>query len=138
MKAKKSLVLMLISFTSFLAVVIFLRNNNLANSFFSLFAVVPYYDKISHFVLMGILAFLAVMSISPLLSYSRTKSTLIVLGTVLTLVAIEEYSQLFIATRTFSLADFVCDFFGVAIFGSIGHLSIDKRQESKNKAFIQK
>ena len=131
MKIKKSLLFGLISFTSFLAVIIFLRNNNLGNSFFSLFINIPHYDKIGHFVLMGILAFLAVISIVPILPYPKPKATLIVLTSVLLLIAAEECSQIFVVTRTFSLADFACDFLGVAVFGLMGYSLVDKVAQDK-------
>ena len=126
MNVKKAYLFMLISFTSFLAVIIFLRNNNLGNSFFHLFDNIPHYDKIAHFTLMGILAFLAVVSVTPLLPYSKFKSSLIVLLGVLSIVSFEEYSQIFVITRTFSLADFACNFLGVILFGLVGCYLINK------------
>lgn len=111
-------------FFSFLATIIFLRNNDLAPDFFDLFAHIPHYDKLGHFILMGILAFLSTITIAPILPYKQIKSTLIVLGGVLLLIALEEYSQIFIATRTFSYADFACDFLGVVAFGWLGHFYV--------------
>ena len=131
MKANKSLLFLLITFTSFLAVIIFLRNNNLANSFFMLFMNIPYYDKFGHFFLMGFLAFLAVVSIVPILPYPTSKSTLVVLLGVLLLIAAEECSQIFVVTRTFSLADFICDFLGVSFFGSIGYSLVNRVAQDK-------
>ena len=128
---KRTSVFLFLSFASFLIVIIFLRNNNLANSFFNLLALVPYYDKIAHFFLMGILAFLAVTSLIPILPYPKSKSTTIVLGTLITIIALEECSQIFIATRSFSLADFACDCLGVASFGFYGHCVASKQAQSK-------
>lgn len=108
-----------------------MRNNNLGNSFFNLFVNIPHYDKIGHFTLMGILAFLAVISITPLLPYPTSKSSLLVSLSVLFLIAIEEFSQIFVATRTFSLADFVCDFLGVTIFSLIGYSLVDKIKQNR-------
>ena len=125
------MLLLLISFSSFLGVIIFFRNNNLANSFFILFVNIPYYDKIGHFILMGILAFLAVLSIAPILPYASFKSTIVVLSGVLLIIAVEECSQIFIVTRTFSLADFFCDFLGVSLFGLIGCLLVDRIVQDK-------
>ena len=131
MKTKQALLFALMSFTSFLGVIIFLRNNNLGNSFFNLFINIPHYDKIGHFILMGILAFLAVISIAPLLPLPPFKSSLLILVSVLLLIAIEECSQIFIVTRTFSLADFACDFFGVVFFGLIAYSLVDKMAQNK-------
>jgi len=120
-------IFLFLSFTSFLIVIIFLRNNNLASSFFNLLSHVPHHDKIGHFVLMGILAFLATISLVPLLPYAKSKSTMIVLGILLTIIALEECSQIFIVTRSFSLADFACDCLGVASFGWGGHFLVSKK-----------
>ena len=57
--------LLLIGFFSFLIIIIFLRNNNLGNLFFSLFYNILYRHKIGHFNLMGILNFLTVVTIAP-------------------------------------------------------------------------
>ncbi len=120
-----------LSFASFLVVLIFLRNNNLATSFFRLVSHIPHYDKIGHFFLMGILAYLAVISLIPILPYPKSKSTPIVLGILLTIIALEECSQIFIPTRSFSLADFACDVLGVASFGFYGHLVVSKQAQKK-------
>ena len=120
MKFKYSLILLL-AFSASLIFVILLRNFDSGSSFFSLFISIPYYDKLGHFFLMGILAFLAVVTITPLFPKKSAKSTVIILGVVLTLIALEEYSQIFIPTRTFSLKDFACDLLGVLSFGYLGH-----------------
>lgn len=113
--------LLLIGFFTGLVTVILLRNHGESSSFFQLFAFIPHYDKVGHFFLMGILAFLAVITIAPLFPDRLLKSTIIILSVVLTLIALEEYSQLYIPTRTFSLQDFACDLLGVFAFGTLGY-----------------
>ena len=131
MKFKYSFPL-LVSFFLGLVTIILLRNYNLGSSFFLFFISIPYYDKIGHFFLMGILAFLTVITLTPLFPNNPVKSTVIILGVLLSLIAIEEYSQMFIPTRTFSFKDFVCDVLGVLSFGSLGYfLVVNPHKSSK-------
>ena len=126
MKPKYHLFLLL-GFTAALVFIIVLRNNNLGNSFFRLFISIPYYDKLGHFLLMGILAFLSVITFVPLMSGNIFKSTSIVLGIVLALTALEEYSQIFIPSRSFSLEDFISGLLGVLCFGLLGYTLVAKK-----------
>lgn len=127
---KSRLYLLLIGFISFLSTIILLKNNNRGNVFFSLLYNIPYYDKIGHFNLMGILTFLAVISIAPNIPVNQPKSTLIVSSAVLVIIVLEEFSQILVPTRTFSLIDLLCDFLGVLFYGYLGNLVITKK--SKN------
>jgi len=113
--------MLLLAFFASLVGIILLRNHSPDSSFFKLFTSIPYYDKLGHFFLMGILAFLAVITITPQFPRRPLKSTVIILGIILTLVALEEYSQIFIPSRTFSLKDYVCDLLGILSFGILGH-----------------
>ena len=121
---------LLLSFFFGLVTIILLRNYNPDSSFFVFFTYIPYYDKIVHFFSMGILAFLAVITLTPLFPNNPVKSTVIILGVVLSLIALEEYSQMFIPTRTFSLKDFACDLLGVLSFGSLGYSLVAKTSKS--------
>ena len=121
---------LLLCFFFGLMVIILLRNYNLGSSFFIFFTSIPYYDKLGHFFLMGILAFLAVIALTPLFPNRPFRSTVIILGVVLSLIALEEYSQLFIPTRTFSFKDFACDLLGVLSFGLWGHFLVVKKLKS--------
>ena len=125
MKHKHRL-LPLLGFTTALISIILLRNYNRGNSIFSLLLSIPYYDKIGHFFLMGILAFIAVVTFVPVMPDRSHKSTMLVLTIVLAFIALEECSQIFIPTRTFSYRDFICDLLGVFCFGSLGHSLVNK------------
>lgn len=127
---KNGLYLLLIGFISFLGTIILLRNNNLGKLFFSLFQNIPYYDKIGHFNLMGILTFLSVVTIAPNISVNQPKSTIIVSGVVLAIITLEEFSQLLIATRTFSFIDLLCDFLGVLFYGYLGNWVIGHKNSN--------
>jgi len=117
---------LLLGFSIGLVAVILLRNYSAGSSFFRLFVSIPHYDRLGHFFLMGMLAFLAVITVTPLFPNRPLKSTIVTLIVVLTLIALEEYSQLYIPTRTFSLKDLACDLLGVACFGTIGHFWVLK------------
>ena len=76
---------------------------------------IPAGDKLAHFVLIGLLAYLADGAIRApgfLLGGLRLPrgSTLVWIG-----VTLEELSQLFLTHRTFSLTDLLCDYAGIAV-----------------------
>ena len=122
-------------FGSFMVAIVCLKNAGLAAPFFSFFGQVPYHDKIGHFVLMGILGFLAVGAIAPRLSMPPKKATVRVLGVLIVLIALEEFSQGFLPRRTLSLSDFL---FGVAGALSCGWLAHTLNQRFKNKQITPK
>lgn len=108
-------------FAAFMVAIVCLKNAGLAAPFFNFFGHLPYHDKIGHFVLMGILGFLAVGAVAPRLPIHPLKATLRVLATVVVLIAFEELSQGFIPGRTLSLGDFLCSAAGALICGGIAH-----------------
>ena len=72
-----------------------------------------------HFALSGILTLLANLSLHcRYITLGRVK---ILLGTliVMVLVSLEEYSQLYLTLRKFSLWDLLSDFVGIALFSII-------------------
>ncbi|MCC7352766.1 MAG: VanZ family protein [Anaerolineae bacterium] len=73
-------------------------------------------DKVGHFALMGILAFLVNVSLS-----ARTIAVLsrrVLLGSVIVAAAVtlEEFTQVLISNRTFSLTDLTFDYLGIVCF----------------------
>jgi VanZ family protein len=80
---------------------------------------IPYFDKISHFLLMGIFSFLVnlVLKIRTV-SFAKFRY---LLGTliVLTIVTIEEFSQIFVSGRSFDWGDLVADYLGIFLFGEL-------------------
>jgi VanZ family protein len=74
-------------------------------------------DKVGHFILMGTLTFLINLSCSA--KKIRLFSTSVLLGSLIVAAAVilEEISQIFISTRSFSLLDLSADFLGI-IFAS--------------------
>lgn len=78
---------------------------------------VPHGDHAAHLLLMGSLALVVSLAIGP----RRVTPLAIPLGCaiVMTLVTLEELSQLFLARRTFDLLDLAADAIGVAIASAI-------------------
>lgn len=78
---------------------------------------IPYGDKAVHFILYGILTLL--LDLTFIRSLPRRSPRLIVVSTGLLLallIGIEEYSQNYFATRTFSLLDLAFSYLGVIFF----------------------
>jgi VanZ family protein len=102
--------------TSFISWIIFQANTGRNNIIFELVNVIPYGDKISHFILYGTLSLLTVIA----LNYRciKIKRLSIPLGAIVVLfVAIlEEITQLFVSNRTFEIADISADIAGIFVF----------------------
>lgn len=104
-------------FLPFLAGVIYLANRGELPGILSFIERVPYGDTLGHFFLMGIFAFLVTAVLGGrCFRFIRLR---VPLGAVVVfaVVSIEEVSQLFIASRTFSLLDLGADFLGILSFG---------------------
>jgi hypothetical protein len=80
---------------------------------------IPGADKTGHFLLMGTFSFLVNTACSgqriSIFSLKVLKGSLMVIG----LVTLEELTQLFVITRTFSLLDLGADYFGIFLFGRL-------------------
>lgn len=88
-------------------------------SFFAFLQYIPYGDKVGHFCLMGMFAFLLNLTLrAKTISVWRFNYLLgsLIVATVVTL---EEFSQIYISGRTFDLIDLLFDFAGIFIFGEI-------------------
>ena len=80
---------------------------------------IPYFDKIAHFFLMGIFSLLVNLLLkAKVVSFWKLRY---LLGTliVLTVVTIEEFSQIFVSGRSFDLGDLVADYLGIFLFGEL-------------------
>ncbi len=109
-----------ILFALFVALVIFLANRGIAGKIFGWLYNYPNGDKVGHFFLMGLLAFLASLGFpttrARLLRINLPKSSLIIAA----LVAIEEMTQLFSPGRTASFLDLAASLAGILLFGELG------------------
>jgi len=100
------------SFFLLLSYIIFLADTSSLNFGWEIVRVIPYGDKVMHAVLYGVMAML--------LNYGLGYRTIhkFQLGTVIVLLfaVIEEFSQVFITTRTFDIGDLLADLTGVVLF----------------------
>ena len=106
-------------FGLFIICIIVLANNGML-SILGFVNQIPYGDKIGHFVLYGILTLLidlALFRSRP--DLSRNLIVLQVAFMLALLIGLEEYSQKFISSRTFSLVDLVFGYVGVILFSWI-------------------
>lgn len=95
---------------------------------------VPFKDKLSHFLLVGVLTFF----VNVLLDFRRTNifHQKILLGSLLVFVffTLEEMSQAFLPTRNCEFLDFCCNTLGVLVFQKIAvkfyefNLSLEDRK----------
>ena len=119
--------LLLFGFVTFLVLLIISVNSGRMPQLWGPLYAIPFGDKIGHFVLMGMFSFLANLSLScRTVQISRCS---IMLGTliVFALVAAEEISQAFIATRSCDAADFVADTAGILIGAAAARVFFRKR-----------
>lgn len=78
---------------------------------------IPYGDKAGHFILYGILTVLLDLTFIHSLPHRSPKLVALSISLILALIiGIEEYSQQFIRTRTFSLLDLAFSYLGVIFF----------------------
>jgi VanZ family protein len=78
-----------------------------------------YGDKIGHFLLMGFLNFLVVLSFTQRQEANLRRTSIICSSIVAVLVTLEEGSQLFFATRTASWGDLLSSYAGIILFGCL-------------------
>ncbi|MBD3330775.1 trypsin [Candidatus Peregrinibacteria bacterium] len=129
---KKLLGLLTLAFFSTAIFGILVANHGLINKFFPLIVRIPFYDKIGHLFLMGISAFL----VNYWLGAKKVKisSQKFLLGSliVFSIVTIEEFSQIFLQFRTFSLSDMFFDYTGIFFFGKLADIcvKINRQKES--------
>ena len=106
---------LLVGFSMFIVWVVFLANTGGQSIWFQWVAQLPYGDKIGHAGLFGLLALL----LNWVLRFARfsIKGVNFYFASVLVLsvVSLEELSQLFIASRTFDVGDLAADVVGVVI-----------------------
>lgn len=111
-----------------LAVLIFLADKRTTQFLFKPIRNLPYGDKIGHFFLMGFFSFLVNLALSArsvkVWKFNYLLGSLIVL----TIVAIEEFSQIFVRGRTFDWGDLAADFAGIFIFGELARFICQRKR----------
>ena len=74
----------------------------------------PNGDKVGHFFLFGILAFLIDLTIFQALPDRSRRLLVVICGLILALaITVEEFSQQYFSSRTFDLIDLACSYLGV-------------------------
>lgn len=114
-------------FVLFIVFIIYRANTAALPFFLNLVYVIPFGDKVGHFVLMGILSFLVNLTLqgARLSLFSRE----VLLGSLIVtiFVVLEELTQIFIPSRTFSLIDLLFDFLGIYSFGRLAVYVLKQR-----------
>jgi len=77
---------------------------------------IPFADKVGHFILYGILALLINLSLFRSFPHSRTRIAVIVGLILAVLIGLEEFSQRYFSSRTFSLGDLSASYLGLIFF----------------------
>lgn len=80
---------------------------------------IPLGDKIGHFLLMGLLSFAVNLSLDGKKFRLFRFPVLIGSFCVFIVVTLEEYSQIFVDTRTFDGGDLIADYLGIFLFGQL-------------------
>lgn len=116
------------AFILILILIVITANLGLGPDYFPFMYSVPGLDKVGHFVLMGILAFLInlVLNLKKLRIFGQ--DFLIGSMAVLLVVALEEFSQLFLVFRAFSILDLVFDLGGILLGGKLACWYSGKRE----------
>jgi VanZ family protein len=106
-----------IAFVLFISLIIVLDDAGRLPSILAVFYSFHYGDKAGHFLLMGLLNFLVVLSLPTRPSANFAHACLVASLVVGALVTLEEGSQVFFSTRTASLGDLASSYAGIITFG---------------------
>lgn len=111
-------------FIFFLILIVLVANLGLGPVYFPFIYKYPGLDKIGHLLLMGFLSFFVNTLFNgdkvTVLSLKLLKGSLVVF----LLVALEEFSQILLANRAFSLLDLAFDLAGIIVFGRLADYRI--------------
>jgi polysaccharide biosynthesis protein VpsQ len=104
-------------FALLLGLIILSAEFGLAQGWFGFLYAFPYGDAVGHLLLLGGLSFLANLGFPPArLHRPPLLKTCLVIAALVTL---EEFSQIFIPGRTFSLLDLAANYSGIFLFGEL-------------------
>ncbi len=107
----------LVSFVGVLAFLVYSANRGQLPEVLSFYQVIPMGDKVGHFFLMGVFAFLATLVSGSRRIAAGGLAVPVGAAIVFLVVALEELSQIFVPARTFSWLDLTADVAGIAAFG---------------------
>ncbi len=106
-------------YTVFLVGVVAVANSGARPRPFAAVRALPFGDKASHFLLMGLLSLLVNLCLSGRSTELGRVRVLTGSLIVFVVVAAEEFSQLFLRYRSFDLIDLLCDGLGIFLFGRL-------------------
>lgn len=110
-----------------LAVVVFLANQKGTAYLLEFVSFIPFGDKIGHFLLAGIFSFLFNMVLGGKEINLGLIKYLFGSVIVLTIVTVEEVSQIYISGRAFDWRDLFFDYSGIYIFGEFARIICGQR-----------
>lgn len=113
-----------------LAFIIFLADQKGTRYLLKFVGNIPYGDKIGHFLLMGGFSFLINLALDARTFKLWKINYLLGSLIVLTVVTIEEISQIFVRGRTFDWSDLVCDYLGIFLFGELARFICRRSEKS--------
>jgi VanZ family protein len=95
---------------------------------FNLVYLIPFGDKVGHFILIGVLALVVNLTWNG--AQLKCCKGYVLKGSILVflMVLLEELSQIFVASRTFDLGDLVFDCLGIWVFGRVAEFLLRKRK----------
>ena len=115
-----------------LAGIVVIADLGYGETFFATARLIPYGDKICHFILMGLLSFFVNMAFSAsrlrIIRFSVLKGSFIVWA----IVTAEEISQLFLDHRTFSWGDLMSDYAGILLCGLLAAHIVKKQAKTES------
>lgn len=124
----KKIHLFSVIYTAFIIWTIIIVNSGGSNSAISLVRSLPYGDKIGHFIVMGCLALLINLSLQykmvNIVKFSAPLGSLLVL----TVVVLEEFTQMTNINRTFDVFDLAADLAGISFFSYFGFKLLWKKK----------
>ncbi len=109
----------LLAYASFIYRLISAANTRTDNELLSLSAGIPHGDKIGHFLVMGLLALMVNLLLNNRCQSFRKRNFLLGSLIVAGIVTAEEFTQIFIPSRTFSPLDLAADYAGIFVFGRL-------------------
>ena len=121
------------SLSLFIIIAVIACNVGQGRQLFGFIDAVPGRDKTGHFLLMGALSFAMVLMLVPRMKPTRIKSAIIVIVVVSLIVSAEEFSQNFVSSRTFSVADLLCSLAGILVFGVLAMLFLPRRSANQKE-----
>jgi VanZ family protein len=108
-------------------------------NFFAFLRYIPYGDKVGHFGLMGTFSLLLNLALKA--RTFRVWKLNYLLGSLIVglIVALEEFSQIYVSGRTFDFGDLLFDFAGIFIFGEVARFIYRRwlRQPAGERAIVK-